>query len=856
MPKPKLFLLDAHALSYRSFYAIKGLTTSYGQATGAVYGFISTLKKILRDFKPEYMAVCFDVGKKTRRQERFAEYKVHRPPMPDDLISQIPLIKEAVGVFNLPTFELEGFEADDVIATITAKVPKEKFDIVIVSGDKDMVQLLENHVKMYNVQKEILIDYEEAKKLFGIEPSRITDYLGLAGDSTDNIPGVHGIGEVTARDLVNEFGTIENIYKNIEHVKSEKLREKLASQKEQAAFSKELATLDANVPLDFDLDKLKVIQPDSKKLFEFFKRLEFRKLADELAQDFKQGAAAAVRPLKNNKDIEELIKTIQDNGSFVFDFEVVDETQMFTEQGLMVAVDENQIYSIPSEKVSQLKTIFENTKIIKITHDAKEQMKAITRNNLAIRGRIFDVMLAAYLASPSQGAYDVLSLAWNYLKSSVTEGEGQAKRVECIIKLFPILEKELKEKSLLKLFEEIEIPLAYVLFRMETFGVTIDEALLKELSNETQKKSDALVKQIYDLAGMEFNLNSPKQLSHVLFEKLSLPVVKKTKTGFSTDEGVLVRLSTQHALPALILEYRQITKLKSTYIDALPKLISTKTNRLHACFNQTGTETGRLSSNNPNLQNIPIRTELGRQIRKAFIPSAKDRVIISADYSQIELRILAHLSGDKNLSQAFKEDQDIHRSTAAQIFDVKEKDVTGAMRDSAKRVNFGIIYGISPFGLAKDLEISQADAQQFIERYFVKYPLVKEFMDGQIKLCEKDGFITTLLSRRRYLPEIKSSNMAVRQFAQRQAINTPVQGSAADLIKLAMINIQKKLEEKSFQSKMIITVHDELVFDVAGKETDDMIQLIRREMEHSIELSVPVKVSVSVGKNWLETIDV
>ena len=852
MPEPRLFLIDAHALCYRSYFAIKELSTSYGQATNAVYGFLNTLRKIQRDFHPPYMAICFDVGKKTRRQEKYAEYKIHRPSMPQDLISQIPLIKEAVAAYNLASFELEGFEADDVIATIATKISKKGVEVIIVSGYKDMLQLVDDNVKIFSIRKDSIIDYKEAKKLLGIDPHRITDYLGLAGDQSDHIPGVKGIGEVTARDLINQYGTIENMFTHIDKIKSEKLKEKILEQKDMALLSKELAILDKSVPLKFDLDRLKVTKPDNKKLFEIFKKLEFRKLAEEISEAPQDDKKVASKTLNTVEEIKSLSLDIQKKGKFCFLLDCPAEAEGALFSGIYVSLGAGDVYSIPGHKMGKLKDVFEDEGIIKISHDMKEGMKILGTQGIAVKGEMFDCMLAGYLLSPSLGPYDVGQLAWAHLKVSTSPNDNLSVKTKLIFDLYSFLHKELEEKALMKLFREIEIPLAYVLFRMETEGVAIDEHLLKTLSKESEKKIDTLISQLYKLAGEEFNLNSPKQLSHILFEKLKLPVVKKTKTGLSTDEGVLTKLASMHELPALILEYRQLSKLKSTYIDALPKLINPKTKRLHASFNQTGTETGRLSSNNPNLQNIPIRTELGRQIRKAFVSRGKDFEIISADYSQIELRILAHLSGDKNLIKAFQNNQDIHAFTAHLIFDVDEKKVTAQMRNCAKRVNFGIIYGISAFGLSKDLEISQEKAQEFIDKYFLRYPDVKKFMENEIKKAEKNGFVLTLMNRRRYLPEIKSGNMAIRQLAQRQAINTPVQGSAADLIKLAMINIQKELEKKSLQSKMIITVHDELVFDAPQKEKAVVARLVREQMENPITLAVPIAVTMKAGKNWLD----
>ncbi|MFH1360442.1 MAG: DNA polymerase I [Candidatus Omnitrophota bacterium] len=852
MSEPTLFLIDANALCYRSFFAIKGLATSYGQATNAVFGFYNTLRKILKDHRPAYMAICFDVGKKTRRTEKFAEYKIHRPPMPDPLVSQIPLIKKMVLAHRLSIFEMEGFEADDVIATIAKKAKEEKLKVVIVSGDKDMYQLLGDQVYVYHSRQDQILDKEDVKKSLGIDPEKIVDFIGLAGDKTDNIPGVLGIGDVTARALINRFGSMDEIFKNIDEIKSVKVRSLLTQQKQQALLSRELAILDDQVPIHFQMENLKVIEPDRQGLFELFKELEFRKIAQEFSGHQEDRMHVQSRELTTNKEMDAFIEKVKTRGRFAFLFSSSDESQEVLFDQMMISVDEGQVYAIAQDKISQLKDVFENEDIVKINHDIKNSLKTLRDKKITLKGKTFDVMLAGYLLAPSQGTFDLASLAWRHAKKTVSEDRNLALETNLLFELYSVLSKELEEKALIKLFDEIEMPLAFVLSAMESEGVKIDEGLLKTLSLECQEKIGTLIKKLTHMAGMEFNLNSPKQLSHVLFERLKLPVIKKTKTGFSTDEGVLSKLAEKHALPALILEYRQLTKLKSTYIDALPKLVDRYTKRIHASFNQTGTETGRLSSNNPNLQNIPVRTELGRKIRKAFIASKDSHEIISADYSQIELRILAHLSGDKNLIKAFEEDQDIHRFTASLIFDVHQGKVTKEMRDTAKRVNFGIIYGMSPFGLAKDLKISQTQAQEFIDKYFLRYPSVRKFMDEKIKEAQDKGFVVTILNRRRYLPEINSDNMAIAQFAQRQAINTPVQGSAADLIKCAMIHIHEEIHSRTLQSKMIITVHDELVFDVLREEKEEMIALIREKMEHPLVLHVPIKVSIKAGHNWLD----
>jgi len=855
MPESQLFLIDGHALCYRSFYAIKGLTTSKGQATNAIYGFVNTLRKILRDYEPAYMAVCFDVAAKTRREEKYAEYKIQRPVMPDDLISQIPEIKKIVKTYNLPICERAGYEADDMIATIVSKFGNRDIEIVVVSDDKDMFQLVNENVRIFSARKDQLLNYRDIKRLIGIEPQYVPDLIGLAGDSTDNIPGVKGIGGVTARKLINAYGSIEDIYKHLDDIKPPRLRTILEEHRQDAIFSKGLALLESDAPLDLTLKDMTVGEADNKQLFEIFTGFEFRKFAEELAGHVQKKAELSVQHLKTAPDVEKAVSGLTQGSRFTFLLEVQsdEDAPLLANELYFMIKDSQVVFAVPRDLWPKLQGVFENTEVLKVTHNIKEISKRLSRQGIALPGEVFDTMLAGYLVSPAGGSDKIGTLAWNYLQSSISETDLLPRQVQAVQALYGPLSQDLKDKGLVDLLTKIEIPLSRVLARMEEEGVTFDEKLLKQLSVECEKKIAALTKDIFKMAGDEFNLNSPKQLSHILFEKLKLPVIKKTKTGASTDEGVLVRLAEQHELPASILEYRQYAKLKSTYLDALPKLINRETGRIHGVFNQVGTETGRLSSNNPNLQNIPVRTDLGRQIRKAVVPSQKGHWLIAADYSQIELRILAHLSQDETLMQAFKQGEDIHTYTAALIFDVTENQVTAAMRNSAKRVNFGIVYGMSAFGLAKDLNVPQGQAQEFIDKYFLRYPGVKTFMDNEIAHCEKRGYVMTLLNRRRYLPEIKSSNMAMRQFAQRQAINTPVQGSAADLIKLAMINIQKELDRRELATKMILTVHDELVFDAPEVECSDLIALVRDKMENAFRLSVPIKVSIKKGKNWLET---
>lgn len=845
MTKSQLFLIDANALCYRSFFAIRELVNSKGQATNAVFGFVNTLRKILREHDPAYLGVCFDLGP-SNRQEKYAHYKIQRPSMPNELVTQIPLIKDVVRAYNVPVFEKEGFEADDIIATIAAKKLPAGMEVVIVSDDKDMYQLMDDRVKIFSIRNDRIMSAGEVKEKLGVEPRFITDYIGLAGDKVDNIPGVKGIGDVSARNLINQYGELENILTHVEELTPPRVKERLAGQREQAVLSKDLARLDTDVPLeDFDLENLKVGRPDYQRLFELFRDFEFKRWAAEAAEQLQAGGDVEIEEFGPERR-EEFRKKILQAGTLAFySHPAEDELELY------ISCGEKTVCRAVAKDWKSFQAIFENPDIGKITYDLKAQLQFLRRHGIGLRGEVMDAMLAGYLLLPPRSDLSISALAWYFLKLSIPPGEHLRQAI-ALFDMAPVMLNELKEKDLDRLLQEIEVPLTYVLFEMQECGVNLDCKLLAKFSLECEKKIDALMKELYREAGEEFNLNSPKQLSHILFEKLKLPVLKKTKTGFSTNEEVLVRLAEVHPLPALILEYRQLSKLKSTYLDALPKLVNAGTGYLHGVFNQIGAETGRLSSNNPNLQNIPIKTEMGRRIRKAFIPFAKDHVIVSADYSQIELRILAHLSGDKNLMRAFQEDQDIHAFTAAQIFDVKEKDVDWNMRNTAKRVNFGIVYGMSAFGLSKDLKIPQPEAKMFIDRYFARYPGVKKFMEETVEQCEKDGYVKTILNRRRYIPEINSSNIGVRQFAQRQAINTPVQGSAADLIKLAMINIHQALEKKKLKTKMIMTVHDELVFDVPKDELEAVTGLVRKNMENAMTLKVPVKVTIKQGASWLE----
>ncbi len=840
MAKKRLYLIDATAFCYRAFYALSSLSTSFGQPTNAVYGFLNILNKILKEEKPEYLACCFDISRDTFRQKKFAAYKMQRPAMPDGLTSQIPLIKEIVRAYGIKILEKEGFEADDIIATLARQAKAENFSVTIVSSDKDILQLTAEDISVFNPTKEngFTYDVNKVKERFGVLPEFIPDIIALMGDDADNIPGVPGIGEKTAVELIKSAGSLKKLLSGIEELKQEKLKASLLANKDQIMLSQELAILDDKVELGLAIDDLKISSPDYTELARIFKYLEFRKFLKELPvstlsspqeqiklSEFKAGQ------LKENP--REAFFLADPAGNLVFSF----DREFFQS----------------AEPGPELKSILEDSRVKKIGHDLKKLKIILAGRGIKLAGLYFDTMIAGYLLNQSKASFDLADLALDYLgQTPVLEELNPAAALDLIIKLKPELEKLLQEKQLIKLFSEVEMPLVDVLAKMELAGIKIDLKALKELGSYLEKRLIKLIEDIYAASGTQFNINSTKQLREVLFEKLKLPVIKKGKTGPSTDEEVLNKLAKSHPLPQFLLEYRQLMKLKTTYVDALPELVDPRTGLIHASFNQTGTETGRLSSSNPNLQNLPIKTDIGAKIRQAVVAKDDQSLLLACDYSQIELRILAHISGDENMISAFCAGKDIHKATAALIYGISEAEVNDQMRDVAKRVNFGIVYGLSAFGLAKDLNIPSDQAQAFIDAYFARYPKVKEYIENSIKACEKDGFVMTILNRRRYIPEINNRNQAIRGFAQRQAVNTPIQGSASDLIKLAMIEIDKAIERDDFKSQMLIQIHDELVFNLKEKEAKDFCALVKDKMENVLKLRVPVLVSMKKGANWLE----
>ncbi|MCX5668559.1 MAG: DNA polymerase I [Candidatus Omnitrophica bacterium] len=841
MSEKSFFLIDATAFCYRAFYALRDLSTSAGQATNAVYGFINILNKVLKEQKPDYLVCCFDLSRDTFRLKKFAQYKMHRPAMPDNLISQIPLIKEVVGAYGVPIFEKAGFEADDLIAQLARKAVLRSLAVTIVSSDKDILQLVGKRISVFSPNKDggVFYDLAKVKERFGVAPERLVDIIALVGDVADNIPGVPGIGDKTAQKLIKEFGSVDKLFENISKVKPEKIKEMILEHRQRIKLNKQLISLDQELDLDLDLEKAKTGQPDYARLASIFKKLEFKKLLADLPAGVDKTVPTNLCSC-NPVELTALLKRCDEiaiYGSSVEDLFFAIGDKFFSGK---LAQD-------------QLRLAISDFRIKKIGHDLKKLKVALFREGLILNGLDFDVMIAAYLLNPSRTSYALEDLALENLGEFIRQGTLEAKEALVLVtRLKPPLLKALEEKDLSKLFFDLEMPLVSILAQMEQDGIKLDLALLKNLSHDIQQRLIKLISDIYEASGTQFNINSPKQLGQVLFVKLGLPVIKKTKTGPSTDEEVLKRLSDKHVLAVLLLEYRQLTKLKNTYVDALPKLVDSSDGRVHTSFNQTGTETGRLSSSNPNLQNIPIKTDIGAKIRQAIITSSEKNCLLSCDYSQIELRVLAHLCGDHTLIEAFSRNQDVHRLTAALIYNLPESKVKPQMREVAKRVNFGIIYGQSAYGLSKDLDIPINQAQDFIDAYFLRYPKVKEYIDAQIKKAQSEGFVTTFLGRRRYIPQINNKNMGIRQFAQRQAVNTPIQGTASDLIKLAMIKISAQIKDRALKAKMILQIHDELVFDLPISELNILARLVKDQMEQVMKLEVPIKVDMKKGKNWLE----
>ena len=881
--RKKFILVDGQGILYRTFYALPQLTTSYGQIINAVYGFTMILSRLLEEEKPEYMMIIFDTPVPTFRHKEFKEYKANRKKMPDELINQIPLIKEIINNYNIPIYSKEGYEADDIIGTIAKEAEKRNCNMIIVTGDKDAFQLISPHTKIMTTIKGVtevkIYDEESIRKKYGIDPGKIVDVLALKGDSSDNIPGVPGIGEKTALALIKKFGNLKDILNNVDQISKKSLRENIKKYEDQILMSKRLATIVREVPITYDFDAAKIKSPNYNELWGIFKKLEFKNLLKKITPQINQEKTNLKYNLIDTKvKLKELTNRIKENKYFSFCLINSSDNPILSNiLGIALSLKDNEIYYLPlvplnlmeSTKclstelvLSQLRPFYENERIIKISHNLKFDFIVLHRYKVGLRGDNFDVMIAAYLLNPSMEKYNLRNLFWEYLKYLKGEDKkNQEKKVKSIddtcedarniLRLKDILEEKMKEKNLISLFKEIEMPLVKILGKMEMNGFKVNIDFLKEMSQKMNFRLKELEEIIYNLAGTEFNINSPKQLSVILFEKLKLPIIKKTKTGYSTNAGALNILAPQHKIVSFILEYRELDKLKNTYIDKLPLLVNNKTKRIHTSFHQTVTSTGRLSSSEPNLQNIPIRTEMGKEIRRAFI-AEEGFILLSADYSQVELRILAHLSGDESLINAFKNDEDIHIHTAAEIFGLDQDIINQQMRRMAKVINFGIIYGMSSYGLAQNLGIEREEAEKYIYNYFFRYQGVKRYIEREKEEARNKGYIITLLKRRRYLEGINSKDKNIREFNERIAINTPIQGSAADLIKIAMIKISESFKRGRFKSKLLLQIHDELIFEVYKPELEKVKSVIKDIMEHSLELSVPLKVNLKVGDNWAE----
>ena len=882
-----LFLIDGSSYIYRAFFALPFLSNSSGQPTNAAYGFTSMLLKIINDYHPDYLAIAYDTPAPTFRHEVYQEYKANRPRMPDNLIAQVPFIKEIVKGFNIKSLELEGFEADDIIATIARAEERKGMDVYIVSGDKDLLQLVTDHTTVIDTMRDRRFDPAGVLDHLGVKPEQVVDFLGLVGDSSDNVPGVPGIGKKTAIKLIGEFGSIADLLKQVDKVDAKKVREHLVTCADQALLSRQLVTLDSAVPLSYESEDLKAAPPDREKLKQLFKELEFTTFLQAITPA-PESVAQCTQLVTTRESCLQVLSQIREARQCALNCMPADLEPFGSKpSGISLAADADRVFYLPLTPahagdedccdrewvLQQLKPVLEDEHIRKYGHNIKHEIIQFRRFGIELRGIASDSMVASYLLNPGKHSHSLEEIALEWLDHKMIDyrelaGSGRkelafdqidagqvmnyaCERCRLSLEAAALLLPRLSREGFDRLFYEVELPLIEVLATMEMNGVKIDAGTLQKKGREFEAFLSAATQTIYQAAGEEFNINSPQQLGRILFDKLQLPGAKKTKTGYSTDVAMLTSLSQVHPLPAEVLKYRSISKLKSTYVDALLGLISPDTGRIHTSYNQTVTATGRLSSSNPNLQNIPIRSAEGKKIREAFI-AEEGWLILSADYSQIELRILAHLSRDPLLVESFKRGEDIHRRTAAEIFGLMPELVTEGMRREAKVINFGIIYGMSSFGLAQELGITPKAASAFIENYFHKYQGVKTYIDSELKAAKEKGYVTTLMKRRRYLPEINSRNLAARQFAERTAINTPIQGTASDMIKMAMIAIHNRIKSERLKTRMIIQVHDELVFEVPRDELTAVSTLVKEEMEKVVSLIVPLEVDVSWGNSWSE----
>ena len=897
VPK-QFFILDGMAFAFRSYYAIRNLRNSKGEATNAVFGFARILLKLLREHEPSHIVVVFDAPGKTFRDDLYPEYKATRDATPQDLIDQFPVIDRLVEAFDIPILRVPGVEADDVMGTLARRLESEVIEPVLVTGDKDLLQMVSEKTKVFDPYKGdegLWYGRTEVRERFGVDPEHVIDILGLMGDSADNVPGVRGIGEKTARKLLEKYGSMENLYEHVDELKG-KQKEKLIEDKDIAFLSRELVTIKVDVEVPLDLDAYRRQDFDNAKLAEFFAEVEFQSLTQEFLPRLGGVAKSEETDYQLVLTMDKLKRVLAEmraSGSFSIDTETTSVDSMRAELvGISMSCRAGTGYYIPightrelllgdpqgpvqlpaKEVLALLRPLAEDPSVKKVGHNIKYDLVVLHRAGVFLAGIAMDTMVASYLTDPSRMRHNLEEVSLQYLKRKLIPisdliGKGSkaitfdkvppelacdyaCEDADIAWRLAEVFSTAFRERDIESLFNDVELPLIEVLARMEMAGIAIDPDVFESLRVELQGRLEKVKADIFELAGESFQINSPKQLQKILFENLGLPPKRKTKTGYSTDVEVLEELALKHPLPGQILEYRTLEKLRGTYVEALPKLVHPETGRIHTSFNQAVAATGRLSSSDPNLQNIPVRSDLGLRIREGFVPAGRSWRLISADYSQIELRILAHLSRDESLIAAFREDKDIHADTASRVFGVAPEEVTADMRRRAKAVNFGIVYGISAFGLAKNIGVSNSEASEFIENYFAQYPGVKDWIEATKKEARQSGFVKTLLNRRRYVDDLDSSNVNVRRAAERIAINTPVQGTAADVIKIAMIRLDKALTNT--KSRLLLQVHDELLVEAPEAESTRIANRMKEIMETAIELVVPLKVDVGIGTNWAE----
>lgn len=883
----KIMLIDGHSILHRAFYGVPLLTNSKGLYTNAIYGFLNILFKLIEEEEPSYIGVAFDLKQPTFRHEKFKEYKGHRKPMPNELAVQLPVLQEILEAMGIMKFELPGYEADDVIGTLAKKSEVMGLLPIVISGDRDLLQLASDKIKV-RIPKTVrgqteVEDYyaKDVKEKYGVTPQEFIEVKGLMGDPSDNIPGVPSIGEKTATKIIQQYQTIEQAIIHAEEIKPKRASKNLQLYQEQARMSKYLATICIDCPIEFDLSNMEVESFLNEETYILLKELEFKSILERFPFEDQLNLSSnnhVVLKGKHIVSIEEFKKYINriQIGSKI-GYQILIENNEIKGLGL-IEKDSTPIWIETSKEISLksllqiVKPIFENDKIYKITHQAKETIRTLWQYQIQLQGLIFDTLIGAYLLNPLKDHYGYDDLARDFLNEVYPSeeeilGKGKKKKtfmqlpeeervhycyqqLDIIMRSWKIIEEQLKNNNQDRLYYDIELPLIEVLASMEYYGLKIHLETLEEYAKQLEFQLNQLTTSIYDLAGEKFNINSPKQLGEVLFEKLQLPPIKKTKTGYSTAADVLEKLTPQHEIIEKILDYRQLIKLKTTYADGLFAVMHSETHKVHSTFHQTITATGRISSSDPNLQNIPIKLALGREIRKAFIPSSEEYIFIDADYSQIELRVLAHISQDKTLIQAFKENQDIHRLTASQVFKIPFDQVTEQQRNDAKAVNFGIVYGISAFSLSKDLKISRKEAEKYIEGYFEKYPNVKLYLNTTIEQAKKNGYVSTLFGRRRPMLELQSRNFIQRSFGERVAMNMPIQGTAADIIKVAMIRVYQEFKKRNLRSRLILQVHDELLIEAHKDEVEEVKQITKEVMENAVQLTVPLRVHMMEGNSW------